>query len=136
MNTVKVVLYFPKELIDKPILYNFSQNFKVKFNILKASINPDKEGIMVLELSGDRIEIEKGVIFFESKGIKVHPLSKHIKIDESKCVHCGACVALCPSGSFTVERPSMYVNFDNSKCLACGLCLKVCPLKAVVIDLW
>ena len=57
----KVVLHFPKRMVDEPILYRLIKDFDLQFNILKASITPEAEGLMVVELKGDRKHYDQGV---------------------------------------------------------------------------
>ena len=59
MYSQKIVLHFPSNLVDKPIIYKLSKDFDLEFNILKASVNPDEEGLMVLELKGDKKEYDR-----------------------------------------------------------------------------
>ena len=134
MNSRKIVLSFPKSKIDKPIVYKLIKEFDLVFNILKASITPDLEGHMVIELSGDKDNIEKGIKYLKEQGLKVEPLSKDIKVNWEKCVQCGACVAICPTGALHVkDRNTMEIAFDNEKCIACELCVRPCPPRAIEV---
>lgn len=49
---------------------------------------------------------------------------------ENKCVHCGRCVSVCPTGSHKINEKGHI--FDRSKCISCGECAKVCPKNALV----
>lgn len=44
------------------------------------------------------------------------------------CVHCGACVASCPTGALTAEAGR--VRYDIAKCVMCDACIKTCPHSA------
>ena len=44
MISKRIVLHFPKRLVDEPIVYNLIKEHDLKFNILKASITPEEEG--------------------------------------------------------------------------------------------
>jgi ABC-type methionine transport system ATPase subunit len=46
--TKKIVLRFPKRLVDRPIVYRLVKDFDLEFNILKASVTPEQEGLLVL----------------------------------------------------------------------------------------
>ena len=59
MYSQKIVLHFPYTLVDKPIIYKLTKDFDLEFNILKAVVNPEEEGLMVLELKGDEEEYKK-----------------------------------------------------------------------------
>ena len=49
---------------------------------------------------------------------------------ENKCVHCGRCVSVCPTGSHKINENGH--TFDRTTCTACGECAKVCPKNALV----
>jgi ferredoxin len=134
MTSKKIVLTFPKNKIDKPIVYKLVKEFDLAFNILKASITPDQEGHTVLELSGEKSEIDKGINYLREQGVKVQPLSKEIKVDWEKCTQCSACVSICPTGALYVkDRKTMEVAFDPEKCIACELCIRPCPPRAIKV---
>ncbi|MBN3033670.1 MAG: 4Fe-4S binding protein [Candidatus Saganbacteria bacterium] len=134
MAAKKIVLTFPKSKIDKPIVYKLIKDYDLVFNIMKASITPDQEGHMVLELSGEPGHIDRGIQFLKEQGVRVEPLSKEIKVDWDKCVQCGACVAICPTGALYVkDRKTMEVVFDPEKCIACELCIRPCPPRAIKV---
>ena len=74
----KLVLKFPKHLIDRPVVYHLVKDYDLMINILKASIQPDAEGVLVLELSGSKQNFDEGLKFLKKLGIEVQPLSKDI----------------------------------------------------------
>lgn len=41
------------------------------------------------------------------------------------CVHCGACVPVCPTGALTLSGGK--VAYDPQRCVLCDACIKVCP---------
>jgi L-aspartate semialdehyde sulfurtransferase ferredoxin len=127
----RVVLHFPKRMIDEPILYHLIKDYSLEFNILKASISPEAEGLMVVELKGDQVHYDQGVQYLLDKGVQIQSLSQDVTRNEDKCTSCGACVTVCPAGSFTVDSKTMIVKFDNAKCVACGVCIKACPPRAM-----
>jgi ferredoxin len=133
MSSAKIVLHFGPETVDKPIIYHLVKDYDLVVNILKASINPHKEGILVLELTGERFE--EGVGFLKELGIAVHPLSQEVIRNEDRCTHCGACTVHCPSGALYIERPSMEVKFKGDDCIICLNCLKVCPVRAMEVKI-
>jgi ferredoxin len=134
MAARKIVLSFPKEKIDKPIVYRLIKDFDLVFNIMKASITPDQEGHMVLELSGEKSEIDKGLKYLKDQGVSIQPLSKDIKVNWDKCTQCGACVSICPTDALYIkDRKTMEVAFDPEKCIACELCIRPCPPRAIEV---
>ena len=69
----QVMFTFPQELIKEPIIYNLSLQFKVVTNIRRADISEDK-GWVVLELEGEEKDIEQGIAWVTSKGVRVDPV--------------------------------------------------------------
>jgi len=64
---------FPPELIREPIIYTLSHQFKVVTNIRRADVSENK-GWVVLELEGEDSEIEQGIVWVTSKGVRVDPV--------------------------------------------------------------
>jgi len=127
-------LRFPRKIVDEPIAVNLVKKFDLSFNILKAVIYPRKEGLMVLELSGHRKNFQKGVRYLKSIGIKVESIGQDIRRNEKKCIQCGACTAVCPTGALYIKRPEMEVIFDNERCSACEWCVPACPARAMEVS--
>ena len=128
-----LLLRFPKSEVEKPIVCYLTKNYDLTFNILKATILPRKEGIMVLELSGTRKNFREGVKYLESQGVQVQSASQEVKRDNKKCIHCGACTAVCPTAALWIRRPEMAVEFDQNKCSVCELCVPTCPTRAMEV---
>ncbi len=129
----RVVLHFPRILVDQPIVYRLVKDYNLEFNILKASVTPKEEGLLVLELSGEQRDYEQGMQYLAGIGVGIQPLSQNVIRNEARCTHCGACITICPTGAFTLELPSRRVNFQAEKCIACGLCIKPCPPRAMEV---
>lgn len=126
----RIVLHFPKRMVDRPIIYRLIKDFDLEFNILKASITPEEEGLLVMELKGKQENYDKGIKYLTKAGVRIQALSQNVTRNEQRCTDCGACITICPAGAFKLEV-SKRVNFDNEKCLACGLCIKACPPRAM-----
>jgi len=129
----KIVLRFGPDISEEPIIYRLVKDYDLLINIVKANVNPQKEGTMVLDLTGD--QIEGGMNYLREKGVQVQALSQEIVRDEDRCTMCGACTAICPTGALFMERPAMEVYFDGDKCVVCQLCLKICPVRAMEVRL-
>lgn len=127
----RIVLHFPKRLTSQPIVYRLVKDFDLEFNILKASVTPGEEGLLVMELTGEQRNYDKGVKYLTDAGVKIQSLSQDVVRNEARCTHCGACITLCPSGAFSLEPGTRKVIFDNSKCVVCELCIKACPPRAM-----
>ncbi len=128
-----LVLRFSKEVAQRPVVYHLTRDFDLVFNILNAAILPEKEGVMVMELSGSKKNFREGVKFLKEQGIKVQNASREVKRINTKCTHCGACTAVCPTGALSIKRPEMEVVFDQEKCSICELCVPACPPRAMEV---
>ena len=135
MISRKVVLHFPSELIDKPIISNTVKQYNLEFNILKASIAPPEGGLLVLELQGEKKNVQEALDYLKELKIKIQNLSRDISRKEERCVHCGVCVAICPSDALVVKQGATQVEFVADKCVACELCVKACPYAAMEVRL-
>ena len=133
MSPKRIVLRFGADISDKPVIYRLVKDFNLVVNIVKANVNPRKEGTMVLEITGE--QWGSGLDYLRSQGVAVQDLNQEIIRNEEKCVMCGACTAICPTGALFLERPSMEVHFDGDHCIVCQLCLKVCPMRAMEVSL-
>ncbi len=134
MASEKLVLTFPRRLVREPITYRLVKDHDLMVNILRASISSDEAGHMVVELEGSQDRLEAGRKYLEEIGVSWQPLSKDVRWLEDCCVHCTACITVCPSSALYVERPSMRVAFDSEKCIGCELCIPVCMYKAMEIS--
>jgi ferredoxin len=128
-----LILRFPKTEVEKPIVCSLVKDYDLSFNILNAAVLPRKEGVMVLELSGTRRNFREGVKYLKSCGLDVQNADQEVRRINSKCTHCGACTAVCPTGALRIERPEMSVAFDQSKCSVCELCMPACPTRAMEV---
>jgi ferredoxin len=86
---------------------------------------------MVVELTGEQKNYDKGVQYLIDCGVRIQSLSQDVTRNEERCTSCGACVTVCPAGAFDHEPSTMIVRFNNAKCVACGLCIKACPPRAM-----
>ncbi len=129
-----ISLRFPKKTVNEPIVVDLVKKYDLSLNILKATIYPRKEGLMVLELSGHKQNYLKGVQYLKDLGIKVKSIGNDIRRDDTRCFQCGACTAVCPTGALHVKRPEMEVLFDKERCSACELCVAACPARAMEVS--
>lgn len=127
----RVFLKFAADKSEKPIIYRLVKDYDLVINILKANVDPQKEGTMVLEITGENYN--EGIEYLRRQGVSVQPLIEGIARNEERCVMCGACTAICPTGALYVERPGMEVYFQEDNCIVCQLCVKACPLRAMEV---
>ena len=74
MGKQRVKFTFPKDLVTQPIIYQLARQFQVVTNIRRADVR-ENMGWVVLELEGTDEEIEKGVNWVSSQGVRVDPVS-------------------------------------------------------------
>ena len=131
MTPKKIILRFGKDIADRPIIYRLVRDYDLVINILKANVDQNKEGTMVLELTGDNCDL--GLAYLKTQGVRVQPLAEDVFRNEEKCTSCGVCTDICPSGALYIERSTMEVNFNSDNCIVCQICVKVCPVKAMEV---
>lgn len=54
------------------------------------------------------------------------------KLNKDKCIQCGECADICPSGAATMDIDNFPV-YDLSKCIGCAQCIAMCPEMALKI---
>ena len=128
-----LILKFPSDKADKPVICNLVQKYNLIFNILNARILPRKEGMMALKLSGTKENFKQGIEYLRKNGICVEDAKQFVTRDEEACYQCGACTAVCPTEALFIKRPEMEICFDQKKCSMCELCLSICPTKAMKV---
>ncbi len=134
MATRIYILRFPKETSSDPMIYQLVKQYDIEFNILKADILPQREGVMILELKGTKDRVKDALDYLRSFNVRVERLAAAINRDDEKCFQCGACTGICPVGALAIKRPEMEVIFDPEKCTGCSLCVPICPVRAMEVS--
>ena len=132
MYSERILVGFPRELVNEPILSSVIKEFGIDFNIIAAKITENEEGELKVELRGTRQNVLAAIDYIKKKGIGVRSLSKFITIDRELCTDCGACVVQCPTAALYYTEDHA-VGFDAAKCIACELCRLACPYRAVIV---
>jgi L-aspartate semialdehyde sulfurtransferase ferredoxin len=131
----RITLHFPREAVHQPITYRLAVEFDIAAKILRAQIAPNQSGTMVVELSGDIDDLAAAEQWLETQGIGLDRAPGEIRIDRERCVDCGICTSICPSGALRCEAPNWQLQFDAKRCLLCEQCIPSCPLEAIALVL-
>jgi hypothetical protein len=73
MSRQRFMFTFGEEQIQEPIIYNLGQQFALITNIRSADVSKD-EGWVLLELEGNDEDIEQGIAWVTSRGVRVDPV--------------------------------------------------------------
>ena len=74
MSKQRVKFTFPNDLVKEPIIYYLGRDYNVVTNIRRADVQ-EGEGWVVLELDGDESDIQRGLAWVGSTGVRVDPVS-------------------------------------------------------------
>ena len=123
---MKLMLHVAPGIVRQPLIASVILETKALVNIERASIDA-VSGEIVLEVPVEKSQ--EVMDAFERRGVKVVPLENPVIRDENECVHCGACVSICPTGTFRFE--DWRVVADSGNCIQCGACIVACPQRAL-----
>ena len=72
MTKRRISVTFPRELLYEPIIYTISQQFNLVTNIYQADIDlAQNRSSMTLDIEGRSEDIEAGITWIISKGVRV-----------------------------------------------------------------
>lgn len=120
---MKLLLIYPLPLDEMPYTAEVILETGVKINIDRAT-----RGELIVDVPNDTVD--QVADLFRAKGVEVRKLMKLIAWDEERCIHCGACISVCPTKVFRFN-PSWNLNLEEEKCVRCEICIKACPLGAL-----
>lgn len=129
----RVILTFPASLAGTPVTYRLVKDYNLIMNILRAKVIPKDEGRLVLELSGEKKDIEAGLRFISEQGVNIEALAKDIHLDEESCIHCGFCTAVCFQDALSINPKTWKLEFNRDKCILCEQCVDICPMGVIQI---
>ncbi|MDZ7838734.1 MAG: 4Fe-4S binding protein [Actinomycetota bacterium] len=130
-----MVLTFSEGIVTQPITYRLVKDYDLAFNILRAEITPNMQGKILIEVSGQQENIDKGIKFLKGSGVSLQEADKDILVDKEKCVSCGLCTSVCITQALALDKQSKKLIFDKEKCILCGLCANSCPLDAIKLNM-
>ena len=123
---MKLMLHVAPGIVREPLIASVILETSALINIERASIDA-VSGEIVLEVLPEKCREVKDA--FERRGVDVVLLKMPVIRDEDECVHCGACVSICPTATFRFEN--WLVVADSGKCIQCGACVTGCPQRAL-----
>ncbi len=129
----RIDLTFPPGQSARPVIYHLVKDHSLVPNILRAQIQPGQEGRMLLELTGRKDDFEAGLAFLAREGLTVAEAASDIRLDEGRCVDCGACTAVCRPRALFLDEISE-LAFDKDRCVYCEACVVACPRRAVTLQ--
>lgn len=130
----RIVLHYPPTLTEKPIVCELVKNYNITFNILRANFSADGEGMLLLELTGEKRNLSKSLKFLKEVGVKTELVGQDVTRLEKRCVHCGICSLVCPTAAFYIESRTQRVELEPARCMGCEECVKMCPYNAIKVS--
>jgi len=121
---------FPKEESGHAVTYDLIKKFDLKINIIRASIDFNARGFLLVEIEGTQGIVKDGIDYAKANHVDVSVIDSAIRINEEECVNCGACCAVCAVDALYLDDTASLV-FDKDKCLDCKLCITACPARAI-----
>ncbi len=73
-ETIRGQLSYPLERVKEPVLYHLVMDYGLIPNIRRANIDVHTGGFIVLELTGEKEALDRGLRFLEGCGITVSPI--------------------------------------------------------------
>ena len=70
MGRRRLKLIFGPSLVKEPVIYQLGRMFEIVTNIRRADVARD-QGWVLLEVSGEPDELDRGVAYLESRGVTV-----------------------------------------------------------------
>ena len=70
MGRRRLKLIFGPAMVKEPVIYQLGKQFAIVTNIRRADVTRD-QGWVLLEITGEPEELERGVEYLESRGVKV-----------------------------------------------------------------
>lgn len=133
MARKRVDLTFPPEKVNKPITYHLVKDYDLIINILRARVDEGEEGRLLVELTGEPEKIQAGMEFLQAEGVIVEEAARDISLEESLCINCGACTAVCKPAALRLDPETFELIFDKDMCVFCGACVMACPLRIIEV---
>ncbi|WP_202318929.1 4Fe-4S binding protein [Archaeoglobus neptunius] len=126
---MRMVLHFDSRTVTEPVLSRTTLKTGALINILRASVGA-RRGEILIEVEDEKAkEVEE---ILKTQGVDVIELVGAVQKDDEKCVHCGACISICPTEALKFNGEKRVI-VEAEKCVHCGACTKVCPTEALTL---
>jgi L-aspartate semialdehyde sulfurtransferase ferredoxin len=129
----RLVLTFPPEVVERPVVSLMIKEYDVVTNILRAEVHEGEIGRMLVELEGRGGDLREGVRFLVEQGVEVEDAITDIRLDDDACTSCGACTAVCLPGALSIGPPGWELELDKERCILCGFCVDACPIRLITV---
>lgn len=70
-ESIRVQLDYPLEQVREPIIYHLVTDYQLIPNIRRANIDVHTGGMLVLQLEGNRVDLDAGIAYLRKLGITV-----------------------------------------------------------------
>jgi ABC-type methionine transport system ATPase subunit len=77
MTTKRVKFSFVQQLIKEPVIWKLGKQFDIVTNIRRADVTSEF-GWVILELDGEADEIERGLAWVQTQGVRIDPVYEDI----------------------------------------------------------
>jgi len=77
MDKLRMKFTFVESLIKEPIIWKLGREFEIVTNIRRADVQADR-GWVILELEGEREEIDYGLDWVRQQGVRIDPVYEDI----------------------------------------------------------
>lgn len=124
---MKLLLRFNADIIRRPIIAETVLETGAKMEIERARVE-GSVGEIVVNVPEDNCR--EVVNILKGKNVDVTRLDVPITRDYENCIHCGACVSVCPVDAISYED-DWRVRFSESRCVQCGTCVNACPVRVI-----
>ncbi|MCW3135423.1 MAG: 4Fe-4S dicluster domain-containing protein [Canidatus Methanoxibalbensis ujae] len=124
---MKLLVCFPSHVHGMPYTAEVILETGAKINIDRANVDAVR-GELIIDVPDEKAEhvIEQ----FRKRGVVVRRIKRTLTLKDERCVHCGACISVCPKGVFRFDR-EWRIQVDEEKCVRCDVCVKACPTSAL-----
>ena len=124
-----------KYYYEKTVDYKSLKNVDIAGHIADAEVLVDLSHVKGHGACGFGGAVKNiAMVCFSDRTLQqTHGLEGVIRWDESKCIHCNACISSCNHKANSFDENGKYDVFYHH-CTFCHHCVKVCPTGAIEID--